>query len=482
MLPPRRRSITVACRRCNRKKVRCAGGDNRRNLPCDHCRISGSDCSYPPRERNVTIPESYLRALQIAVADSRLDAASTPDVVPAQPRTPSSTRTLDQNPPRVRFVEDTTADAFVAKIRTLAAVKSNPNITGTDRDEPTSVQPAETTQTTAYDYFPLISDRDSSSITLKLPPYPYAVCLVDQFEAYMGFEYHWYLRKDFRERLDATYTNPESDSSRDRTWLCRLLVVLALGETYNSHLTPWIELGDNLAPLPATSPPHQSLPGVRFFEQAMSIFKTPCEDANVDHVEALNLIAFYSFSLDRRRSAYIYAGLSMRIASSLMLHAPSTRQGSTPLETEHHRRLWWTTYLLDAMTGAEMGINSAWTYDEIKAKVGLPSDLNLSEEGHQQLGPAHMSTAYISLCSIRSEVISLASSSLFDGIHEQADDVLRRIISALQEWRASLSDALSFTFTEGIPSEMLSLRECRGLASLYLRFHHVSKDPTEYLT
>lgn len=474
MPPFRSRSTTVACRRCNRKKVKCAGGDSWRNLPCDHCRTADSECSYPTRERKVTVSESYLHALQMAVGSSHLNVPPAQDATTARPEAPSPTMPITYNHSRTRFVESTTAEAFVSRLRKLVANKSDQNTFERDVNESIGAVPADTSETQTYEYFPLVSDRDASSITLKLPPYPYAICLVDQFESYMGFEYHWFLRRTFRERLDATYTDPGSSLSRDRTWLCRLLVVLALGETYNSRMTPQIELRDNSTALlsgPITIPPP---PGVGFFEQAMSIFKTPCEDVTVDHVEALNLIAFYSYSLDRRRSAYIYAGLSMRIASSLMLHSPTSRQGSTPLEAEHYRRLWWTTYLLDAMTGSEMGVNSSWDYDEIKARVGLPSDSNLSDEDHQELFPAHISTAYISLCSIRSQILSLASSSLADSSDEQIDDSLKYPISMLQEWRATLPDAISFTFTEGISPDMLSLQECRGLASLYLRFHHVS--------
>jgi proline utilization trans-activator len=472
MPPPNRRSTTVACRRCNRKKVKCAGGDSWRNLPCSHCRSTGSECTYPTRERHVTVSESYLHALQATVAHA--NAQSTHKTAPTRPEALQLIAQPLENLSRSRFVENATADAFVSRLRKLGTDRSDLSITERDGDEQASIKPTAHTEAPAYDYFHLVSDRNTSNVTLKLPPYPYAISLVDQFEAYMGFEYHWYLRKTFRERLDSTYADSSSESSKDRTWLCRLLVVLALGETYNSRMAPWIDLRENPGSHtvgPYADPPP---PGVGFFEQAMSLFKTPCEDVTVDHVEALNLIAFYSYSLDRRRSAYIYAGLSMRIASSLMLNAPSTRQTETPLELEHHRRLWWTTYLLDAMTGSEMGINSAWDHEEIERRLGLPSDAGLSPQDRQELSPALIFTAYIPLCSIRSEVLSLASSELANASYQQIEETLRRPIAVLERWRESLPSTINFSFTSGIPPGMLSMQECRGLASLYIRYHHVS--------
>lgn len=135
-------------------------------------------------------------------------------------------------------------------------------------------------------------------MTLKLPPYPYVMHLVDQFEAYLGFEYHWYLRRSFRQRLEATYTNPQSGESRNRVWLCTFLVVLALGESFDSKLPPAIEVADDLNVHDHTHgktiTSSSSLPGAQFFDQAMSLWKVRYEEATIEDVEALNLIVSIS--------------------------------------------------------------------------------------------------------------------------------------------------------------------------------------------
>lgn len=289
----------------------------------------------------------------------------------------------------------------------------------------------------------------------------------------MGYDYHWYLRQSFRKRLDITYTNPRSDDSKDRTWLCRLLVVLALGETYNSKVAPWIDLGDDNASSfddRTTRPP----PGVAFFEEAVSLFKAPFEEAGTEHVEALNLMAFYSFSLGRRKSAYIYAGLATRIASTLMLYSSVPVAPLPQCDLEHRKRLWWTTYQLDAMTGSELGLNSTYDFDELEARLALPSDLAVPADDQDEFARSSILIAHIRLCSVRSEILSVANAGLLDGNMTEVEATLASPIAVLEQWRQQLSEDISFDFASGMPTAMVELPECRSLASLYLRFHHVS--------
>lgn len=73
-------------------------------------------------------------------------------------------------------------------------------------------------------------------------------------------------------------------------WLCILLVVFALGESYNVGSPLEIRLGrlDDLDKgEPATS---RNPPGTAFFEQALLLLKIRFEDPTIDQIEALNLI------------------------------------------------------------------------------------------------------------------------------------------------------------------------------------------------
>lgn len=142
---------------------------------------------------------------------------------------------------------------------------------------------------------PLNFDNSASRVTIKLPPYPYALQLVHQFETYIGYEYHWYLLGPFHTGLESTYRQPQSAHARDRVWLCKLLTVLALGESYNSCHAPAIEVMEDgqQHSVPTGTKVTSTLPGADFFEQALSLFKVPSEEPSVAHVEALNLIVSY---------------------------------------------------------------------------------------------------------------------------------------------------------------------------------------------
>jgi proline utilization trans-activator len=139
-----------------------------------------------------------------------------------------------------------------------------------------------------------VTDNTAPKTTIRLPPYPYAVQLIDQFEAFIGFEYHWYRRSLFRQRFETTYRENNSSQARDRLWLCQLLGVLALGESYNSLGAPLIEVAEEGSrgggDVGNSGPDATPLPGAGFFEQALSLYKTPLEEPSVEHVQALNLI------------------------------------------------------------------------------------------------------------------------------------------------------------------------------------------------
>lgn len=285
--------------------------------PCESCVSVRCDCTYPVRDRNITVSEAYLKSLQQRasqpVADSQLPTTATVHTPPSTGHETDSFR-RDSTTRGAAPFDNSTTENFVSGLRkmgthdVLAPIEFPPKA-GSARH--VNGQPLEhVTSASRYDYFHVNSDElctnnyirpvsvltnmKASNITIKLPPYPYAIQLVSQFEAYVGFEYHWYLRQTFRQKLDDTYKDSSSLRAQDRTWLCQLLCVLALGESYNSHevlsiqVTDYDVIGD---PNSETDGKYSfKPPGTTFFEQAMSIFKMPSEHPTMDHVQALNLI------------------------------------------------------------------------------------------------------------------------------------------------------------------------------------------------
>lgn len=107
---------------------------------------------------------------------------------------------------------------------------------------------------------------------------------------FIGHDWHWFKRETFRRRLELTYKDSKARELTDRLWLCRLLVVFAQGETYNSELAPEIRLGDGTTTDISTNSDNQVAPGTEFFEQALSLLNVCYEDPSIEQVEALNLV------------------------------------------------------------------------------------------------------------------------------------------------------------------------------------------------
>lgn len=174
--------------------------------------------------------------------------------------------------------------------------------------------------------FPYTHNTVGDNVSIQLPPYPYAVQLVSQFEAFMAWEYHWYRRQDFHTTLEATYRSPDSPRARNRIWLCKVMAVLALGESYNSYEPPLINLSQSAEASTlsveknVTRNPY--LPGVRFFEQALSLFKMPSEEPEIEHVEALNLIVSSAHEAD-----FVVVVSHMCVSGILLLFFESTEDG-----------------------------------------------------------------------------------------------------------------------------------------------------------
>jgi proline utilization trans-activator len=120
------------------------------------------------------------------------------------------------------------------------------------------------------------------------------VHLLDQFTIYLGHDWHWFRLQKFRQRLHNTYLTANVAESKDRIWLCQLLVVLALGESVNPGRQPEIRLDLNDLSSQTFGEKTESasvpLPGREFFEQALKLLNIPYENPSIDHIEALNLI------------------------------------------------------------------------------------------------------------------------------------------------------------------------------------------------
>lgn len=119
-------------------------------------------------------------------------------------------------------------------------------------------------------------------MVIKLPPQPLAVQLLNTFEE-IFCDYHWFLRRDFRERVALIYSDPDNQL-KDRCWLARASLVFALGTTFihgPQALTGNSPSRPSDVPLP---------PGSDMFEQAVALLNVSSEEPTTEDIEALNLM------------------------------------------------------------------------------------------------------------------------------------------------------------------------------------------------
>lgn len=147
------------------------------DVPCRHCRSAASECVYPTRDRSVTVSEAYLRALEGTVVQFN-HPEPTPNYQNDTPALHSQDHSQNQAMATVRpyggekssksqFVENTTADAFISRLRRLGTNRSIPGFPQASQQETASTESQVTGEGSAdqenvpqYEYFPLPSDRN----------------------------------------------------------------------------------------------------------------------------------------------------------------------------------------------------------------------------------------------------------------------------------------------------------------------------------
>ncbi|KAL4965442.1 Zn(II)2Cys6 transcription factor [Aspergillus stella-maris] len=360
----------LACHRCHQQKVKCS-----RERPCQNCTLSRKPCTYAVRDKKVTVSETYLKQLEAEAAAER-HLPTSPEPHCNDPESPSSRNILQLE------TGDFASAVFISGLKQLQGhACGEPRSPSPDAAEP-------------YEYFSLSFDTSRERCTFKLPPYPYALHLLEQFTIYFGYDWHWFRMRSFRQRVTNTYMVTNSPESKDRNWLCKLLVVLAMGESANA--------GNSDGPAPETRAP----PGTEFFEQALRLIIIPYEEASLDHIETLNLIAIHSNQLNRQKTAFMYTGTSARMCNMLQLHRACSSRNLHPVEIEHRKRVWWSTYCLDRMTSTQRGILPTLHADQ--TDLELPSKFAISDEDAEEFGDAAFLKARIELTIIQADAPKVA--------------------------------------------------------------------------
>ncbi|KAL1648132.1 hypothetical protein SLS58_002459 [Diplodia intermedia] len=414
---------------------------------------NSSQCVYPVRDRKVVISESYLKKLEAENAalkrssptppsndESRQDTAaddSDVDVANVDVANPLLEEHVQQQRPapfdraagKPLYIGGAACTAFGTRLRFY--IKGNDMVP----------QPR---RMVCYKHRGLLRIANTE---FQLPNKTYARMLVQVVLRFIGSDYHLIQRKSFLRRMDEMYTAQTHD---DPVFLCRLFVVFALGELYSKKT--------------AVAGNRRTVPGTAFFLQAMSLFQDLHEEADVDYIETLLIMSFYSHALNRKNTAYTYAGLALRLSLTLGLHRNLTYDKSiSAVEVENRRRVWWTVYTFDRMCSSKLG-HPVMIRDE-DIDTPLPSTDGLSPAEREEFLDAEQLITTVKLSRITGNILNLIYS--IPGAQQEINFVrnVHKILNSLKEWDATLPASLRLDPTVSPPYKT------RSIASLRLHFN-----------
>ncbi|KAF6838629.1 fungal specific transcription factor domain-containing protein [Colletotrichum plurivorum] len=368
-LPPVK---STACRRCHSRKVKCSG-----EQPCQNCRHAGkgSECTYPRRNRQVKVRQSYIDGLldeirrlkEVNAQTAQSAASSTRDDVTIQSNishvgnratTPSSGRGASDN--------EEPSEAATLEVRPWfisANVFRTPILIGEVADaafstrfrqvisDPSAPQPKHILR---LNYAP---DRELMSLVksdITWPTPSRSRFLVEVALKYVSRRYHVVRRSTIMENLEQSIHNP---SWGDLMLRSKLFALFAIGELYSTR----------------SIPSEKDFPGMAYFAKASRILGVLDERPGTDSIEIMLLLSFYSLALNRRYSAFVMSGTAMRMAIVMGLHLniPESQLRDPDLR-EHRKRLFWTSYTFDRIWASKLGHPSAIQDNDIG--LDLPSE------------------------------------------------------------------------------------------------------------
>ncbi|KAF7629398.1 hypothetical protein AFLA_013115 [Aspergillus flavus NRRL3357] len=387
----RTRRLFAACYRCHTHKVKCSG-----EHPCRACAQANKsdECVFPPRERKVTVSENYLRRLE---ADSkRLQNLLKSESSKEQRVEPTPQDESDTLPQEEHGIVN---PLFETQPKQSCDKQTEPGFTGEasciafgDRLLQCISRSSTPSNATLCYYHPTkTANRVLDDNEYTLPDRTQAKLLVNVAWRFIGNDHHLFLKISFMQEIEAVY---------QRT----------------------------------------IIPGTNYYLQALHMLHDTYEEATLLHVEVLLLIAWYSNSLGRIRSAYSYSGVAMRLALSLGLHrsgsAPAT---ATAVELESRRRTLWMLYYFERMSASKLGLPITVRDEDID--VELPSMNGLTEEEQQEFAdPAHI-CANVKLARITGNILTeiyclprRANSMFVQRVHS--------IIKQLRAWNDALPPEL----------------------------------------
>lgn len=241
---------------------------------------------YPPRDRKITVSEAYLKKLEAEIASLKakdnvinINEGSEQASARASEEAVQVDRDI-QNPLFEGSSRRPRAESFVQQQATFVgesactAFGDHLLLSLGGNDDAWTTSPIE------RDFVKHSSFSRTSNPQYQLPDRIQANLLVRVAVRFIGSDYHQFQTKDFMEKLDQLYKSKQP--CEDTVWLCKLFVVLALGELYANRHNDMFSEGS-------------SVPGTGYFVQAVTLLQDLHEEATIPQIETLLLLVISPF-------------------------------------------------------------------------------------------------------------------------------------------------------------------------------------------
>ncbi|KAG0256352.1 hypothetical protein BGZ95_005522, partial [Linnemannia exigua] len=222
-----------------------------------------------------------------------------------------------------------------------------------------------------------------------------------------------------------------------------------------------------------TDPAKSETIGVRFAEKAKEILDTLYDSPDMSCVGALVLLAFQQMGTGSGYRAWMYVGISIRMAQHLGLNRDCLKLNPhmSAIDREERNRIWWTCFMADRIIstsfGRPQGINEHdvdATYPEGVDEENIQMEYRLEGATSMLTGPSpHSEQKFVYMASLMR--------------------ILGRVMVSLYSPRSKASSLSTSSMTNPAPLEQLDKELTDWLLTLppHLQFRSVQQEPGTFV-
>ncbi|KAG0299887.1 hypothetical protein BGZ97_003493 [Linnemannia gamsii] len=222
-----------------------------------------------------------------------------------------------------------------------------------------------------------------------------------------------------------------------------------------------------------TDPAKSETIGVRFAEKAKEILDTLYDSPDMNCVGALVLLAFQQMGTGSGYRAWMYVGISIRMAQHLGLNRDCLKLNPrmSAIDREERNRIWWTCFMADRIIstsfGRPQGINEHdvdATYPEGVDEENIQLEYKLDGATSMLTGPSpHSEQKFVFMASLMR--------------------ILGRVMVSLYSPRSKASSLSTSSMTNPAPLEQLDKELTDWLLTLppHLQFRSVQQEPGTFV-